>query len=180
MRTQIIRRVIIIISCVVVGAVCLYGIGSVGYYCLFTHEAFEGKERFKALDTARSSAPYLSDFLRLFPSAQVNYRYFTRTDEPGFDVSVDLYEHYEFGMQLPALFDSSRRKVIGYGEPKFYILEVAAQEGRLTSYVLGRERHFGSAEWRQIVESGGNFETIGYSMITNQPVPGFKSRKHAE
>jgi hypothetical protein len=147
---------------------------------LLKKESEEGKKRFDALDAARPSAPYLGDFLRLFPKAEVHYRYFTTTDEPGFDVSVDLWERYVFTMQLPALFDPARRMVVGYGDPKFYLWEVAGVKGRETSYNPGGERRFGSAEWRRLVEKNGDFGAIGYAMITTRPVPGFKDRKTAK
>jgi len=149
---------------------------------LLVREGEKGKARFAALDAVRDSAPYVSDFVRLFPGAEVNYRYFTSTDEPGFDVGVDLHERYEFRMQLPVRFDSERLKVIGYGEPKFVIWE-AASVTRGPSGFAGTtlnpagERHFGSAEWRTLVERGGDFAAIRYTMVTNRPVPGFAHRK---
>jgi len=143
-------------------------------------ESEKGNERFRALDGVRSSAPYVSEFIHLFPETEVNYRYFTGTDEPGFDLGVDLYGRYELGMQLPVLFDSSRRSVIGFGEPKFYLSEAASQKGRETSYNPAGDRKFGPAEWRKIVESEGDFRAIGYAMKTNQPVVGFKDRRSAK
>jgi len=97
-------------------------------------------------------------------------------------LALDLHERYELLMQLPVRFDSSNRSVIGYGEPQFYLREVERvqlQKGRtgLTSYNPIAERKFGSAEWKKTVESGGDFGAIGYRMITNQPVAGFKDRK---
>ena len=144
---------------------------------LLARESEKGKLRFAALDAVRESAPFVSEFVRLFPGAEVNYRYFTSTDEPGFDVQVDLYERYELAMQLPVHFDSERRKVIGYGEPKFYLVEAASQKGRETSYNPSGERRFGSAEWRTLVKNEGDFSAIGYAMRTTQPVPGFRGRK---
>src|SRR5687768_11224807 len=73
---------------------------------LLVREGEKGEAKFAALDAVRDSAPFVSEFVRLFPRAEVNYRYFTSSDEPGFDVGVDLHERYEFRMQLPALFDS--------------------------------------------------------------------------
>jgi|GEM_PF-1878552 len=143
---------------------------------LLAQEAEKGDQYFSALDAARPSAPYVSDFVRLFPAAQVNYRYFTGTGEPGFNVSVDLYERYEIGMQLPVRFDSSRRNVVGYGEPRFHIGEASSVKGRETWYKPPGGRSFGSEEWKKIVDSGGDFGAIGYAMITNQPVAGFKDR----
>src|SRR5215510_4643252 len=101
---------------------------------LLAREGEKGKVRFAALDAVRDSAPFVSEFVRLFPGAEVNYRYFGSTDEPGFDVEADLYERYELTMQLPVRFDSERRKVIGYGEPTFYLVEAASQKGRETTY----------------------------------------------
>ena len=149
---------------------------------LLVREGEKGKARFAALDAVRDSAPYVSDFVRLFPGAEVNYRYFTGTGEPGFDVGVDLHERYEFMMQLPVRFDSERLKVIGYGEPKFVIWE-AASVTRGSSGIAettlnpAGERHFGSAEWRTLVERTGDFAAIGYAMVTNRPVPGFAHRE---
>jgi hypothetical protein len=131
---------------------------------------------FAALDDAQPSAPYVQEFLRLFPDAAVNYRYFTSAGKPGFDVHVDLFERYELTMQLPVRFDSEGRTVAGYGEPKFYLVEATIQNGRETSFNPAGERQFGSAEWRKIVESRGDFTAINYNMITNQPVAGFKTR----
>ena len=144
-------------------------------------EGQKGKERFAALDVVRASAPYLSEFLRLYPNAEVNYRYFASRDEPGFDVGVDLYDRYEFRMQLPVHFDSERRRVVGYGDPKFVIWEVdsvtTSPSGTAeTSFVSAGERHFGSAEWHTLVAHGGDFSAIGYNMQTNRPVKGFRDR----
>ncbi len=148
-------------------------------FAFLAREREEGKARFAALDAVRDSAPYVSEFLRLFPAAEVNYRYFTTTtDGPGFDVEVDLYGRYQFTMQLPVRFDSERRKVVGYGEPKFYLAEATSQIGRDTRYNPAGERQFGSAQWRTVVEHQGDFSAIGYPMHTNQPVAGFRERKN--
>lgn len=152
------------------------------YGRLMEQERQKAKEWFAALSAAQPSAPLVVEFLRLFPDAEVRLRYFTTTGEPGFDVSVDLHGRYEFGMQLPVFFDPERSKVLSYGEPQFWIWEVATVT-RGPSGIAGSsfnpagERHFGSAEWRTIVEHGGDFSAIGYAMRTNQPVAGFKGRK---
>ena len=149
---------------------------------LLVREGEKGKARFAALDAVRDSAPYVTEFVRLFPAAEVNYRYFTSPEEPGFDVGVDLHERYEFRVQLPVRFDSERLKVIGYGEPKFVIWEAASvtrgpSGTAVTTLNPAGERHFGSAEWRTLVERGGDFAAIRYTMVTNGPVPGFAHRR---
>ena len=143
----------------------------------------DGNASSKALDAARSTAPYVSDFVRLFPKAEVHYRNFDAST--GFDVTVDLHERYELTMQLPVRFDALSRSVSGYGEPHFYLWEVASVNRNKSGIAETRfnpagERRFGSAEWNKIVESGGNFSAIGYTIISNQPVPGFKDRNIAK
>lgn len=132
---------------------------------------------FAALDVAKPSASLVAEFVSLFPNAVVNYRYFTSTPEPGFDVKVDLHERYELTMQLPVRFDPEGSAVVGYGEPMFYLVEATSQKGRETWYNPAGARRFGSADWRKIVESGGDFSAIGYTMVTNRPVPSFAQRK---
>jgi hypothetical protein len=149
---------------------------------LLAREGQKGKERFAELDRVRGSAPYLSDFLGLFPQSEVNYIYFTSTDGPGFDVAVDLYERYEFEMRLPVQWDSERRAVVGYGEPMYSIREVTnATRGpsgvaENTLNPAG-ERHFGPTGWRTLASQNGDFRAIGYVLVTNRPVPGFRDRR---
>ena len=153
---------------------------SVVHYWISVSASWWGKscvQSFKALDAARPSAPYVTDFVRLFPEAIVTNRFFSRAGQPpGFNVEVDLYERYELLMQLPVLFDPTEDNVIGYGEPRFHILEISSQKGRDTSFNRAGDRRFGSAEWQKIVEKGGDFNAIGYTMITDQPVPGVRGR----
>jgi hypothetical protein len=137
--------------------------------------AQKGKNYFSGLDAARPSAPYVSDFVRLFPDAQVHYRYFTAGREPGFDVMAILYERYDLTMQLPAIFDFSGRKVVGYGPPAFYLNEAEKVEGRSISYKSSQKGSLGAPEWQKIVAAGGDFEAIGYKLTKDRPVLGFRA-----
>ncbi len=141
--------------------------------------AQKGKDYFAGLDAARSSAPYVGDFVRLFPDAQVNSPMScysgAKEPQPGFNLVAILHERYELTMQLPVDFDADGRTVVGYGEPAFYLVEARSVEGRSVSYTSSGERHFGSAEWRQIVAADGDFGAIGYRMVKDRPVPGFES-----
>jgi len=162
-----------------------YGAANVGagsmtpeeYARVMTQEVQKANEWFAALSAAQPSAPLVVEFLRLFPHAEVRFRYFTSTGEPGFDVEVDLHERYELGMQLPVRFDSEGLEVIGYGEPKFHLWEATNVVKRQTSRDPAGGRTFGSAEWRTLVAHGGDFSAIGYIMRTNQPIAGFRDRK---
>ena len=129
---------------------------------------------FAALKAAEPNAPYVSDFARLFPDTEVRYRYFAPGDQPGYDLHVLLYERYELTMQLSVRYNASGNRVVGYGEPHLYLLEVSGVQGRTISYNSTNERKFGAREWQAIVGSGGDFSAIGYPMIQNQPVAKLK------
>ena len=129
----------------------------------------------KSLDAVRLSAPYVSDFVRLFPGTELRHR------DGGFDLTVDLYQRYQFGMKLPVRFDSSQQNVVGYGAPEFYLWEVSSVKRNKSgiaeiSFAPAGGRQFGAAEWQKIVDAEGDFSSIGYIMITNQAVPGFADR----
>lgn len=142
----------------------------------FKQEKSKADAWFAALDVVKQSAPFVAEFVRLFPAAKVSYRYFTSTPEPGFDLEVDLHDRYELTMQLPVHFNADGRKVVGYGEPSFYLREVGRQEGRQTWYT--GDWKFGPKEWSKIVDGGGDFSVIGCAMKTNQPVAGFMQRRN--
>jgi len=153
-----------------------------GYAQLLQEAVAKANDSHAALDAARPSAPYLSDFVRLFPKAGVRHRSFG--GGWGFDVNVDLFDRYEFTMQLPVILDSSGSKVIDYGEPRFTLWEAASVKRNKsgiaeTTLNPAGERSFGPAEWQKIVKAGGDFGAIGYTMLTNNPVPGFSGRKTA-
>jgi hypothetical protein len=156
-------------------AVGLYEVLVILIWSAIRVEVDKSRQYSAALNAARPSAPYVSDFVRMFPSAKVRKSYFTAGPEPGFDVSVILHGRYELTMKLPVNFDSSGEKVVGYGEPAFYLNEAERVEGRTITYDSSGARQFGSAEWRRIVASNGDFEAIGYKMIKDQPVPGLEA-----
>jgi len=137
------------------------------------------RRQYAALDAAQASAPYLTNFVRFFPDAEVNYRHFGGGF--GYDVGVDLWGRYEFRMQLPLVFDLSGEEIVEYGEPMFLVLEFSEVNSSpdgipATSFRGEGQRRFGSLEWQKIVEASGDFGAVGYHMITNRPIPGAESR----
>jgi hypothetical protein len=129
------------------------------------------------LDSIRPTAPYLSSFVKAYPEAHVTYRFYSENDKLGFIAEVELHGRYELELRLQPEFDKTHTKVVGYREPRFQILEIERQEGLSRSYVGGAtQREFGTAEWQAILDQGGDFGAIGYSMIKNKPAPGFRPR----
>ena len=140
------------------------------------------RERFVAMRDAQATVPLVKEFLGIFPAAEVQPKYLTLSGVSGFEAIVSLHQRYELSMRLLVHFDYGTTSIVGYEEPRFTLHEVKS----VTTNKTGRaelvfnpaaERSFGSNEWRKIVESHGDFGSIGYAMETNQPMAGFKDWK---
>lgn len=169
---------------ITVGIVCLI----VGYLCgsaalikvLYATDAKKAEGYYRALGAVQSDEKFLSEFRRVFPGAIERVRYFAPDGEPGFDVVVHLYQRYELTMQLPVSFDVSGTRVVGFGNPSFYLTEVKSVEqtasGTLAvSYDPSGALRFGPKEWEKLVEHGGNFAAIGYQMVVDRPIANFEA-----
>jgi hypothetical protein len=147
-----------------------------------------------ALDNATNSIPCAVEFARLFPRSASGFSYYIGGAGPtSFYMHADLYERYELTMVVRRIiFDATRRKVTGFSEPEFDLREVAGLKqitktgtfGSPTNFVTvtnwsvsynpkGQLR-FGEREWKAIVAAHGDFPVIGYTFITNSPVPSFR------
>jgi len=94
-------------------------------------------------------------------------------------MEIYLFDRYQFGMGIPVTFDEARRKVVAFGEPMFDLREISEvgreANGNLSiKFNMEAFRRFGASEWKQIVDAGGDFSAIGYTFITNSPVPRFE------
>jgi hypothetical protein len=81
---------------------------------------------------------------------------------------------YQLTMQVPVDIES-RTKGHATGEPRFYLNEVSAVDissGRVMAS-FSRSITFGPAEWNRVLESGGDFSTIGFIVKTGPPAKHF-------
>lgn len=133
-----------------------------------------------ALSDATNSIPYAADFARLFPRAGAFFSYYTGIAGPSsFNIQTLLYGRYELHMRVPVTFDAGRRKVKTFGQPEFLFMAISsitnARNGNLyISYDTENTHRFGPGEWDRVVESGANFAAIGYTVVSNSPVPRFQ------
>jgi hypothetical protein len=141
-----------------------------------------------ALEDANRSIPCAVEFARLFPGAKSGFSYYIGGAGPtSFYMEADLYGKYELTMPgLPVTFDASRRKVISFGEPEFILRELtelrkirkvgidAAFTNWSGSYNMEGQRRLGASEWKRIVAARGDFSVIGFTFVTNRPLPGFR------
>jgi len=140
-----------------------------------------------ALADATHSIPYAAEFARLFPGNASWFSYYIGGAGPSsLNMEIYLFDRYQFRMGTLVTFDQARRKVIDFGEPKFDLREISnvgrAANGNLSiNFNMEAFRRFGASEWKQIVDAGGDFSAIGYTFITNSPVPRFEElRKYWE
>ena len=143
-----------------------------------------------ALADATNSIPYAADFARVFPGAWGSFSYFIGgAGASTFNLEVLLFDRYELTMKVSVTFKEGQRKIQSFGDPEFLLLEVSKVEkirkvgvrpdgspavAEQLSLSSNRQQRFGTAEWKKIVESGGDFSVIGFPLITNSPAPGFE------
>lgn len=141
------------------------------------------KLRSAALDaTDRTEIPYLGDFLTLYPDAVVRYLSFTKSDFPGLSVTTTLHDRYRFSLRVPVRYSEDNKKIVGYGEPMCHLLEIASvtpRDGGAGGVELHAtsggdlQEHFGLKEWKELVESKGDFSILGFKLKATNPVPHF-------
>jgi len=147
-----------------------------------------------ALDNATHSIPCVVEFARLFPRSAGGFSYYIGGAGPtSFYMHADLYERYELTMVVRGIiFDATRRNVTGFSDPEFELLEAAelkqirkvgtfgsptnlvAVTNWSVSYNPKGQLRFGGMEWKRIEAAHGDFSVIGYTFITNRPLPGFR------
>jgi hypothetical protein len=141
------------------------------------------KLRHAVLDAAnRTEIPHLKDFLILYPDAVVRYLSFAKSDFPGLSVTTTLHDRYKFNLRVPVRYSEDNQKIIGYGEPMCHLLEIASVTPRddgaggaeLHATSGGDlQEHFGLKDWKKLVESKGDFSTLGFKLKVTNPVPNF-------
>lgn len=82
---------------------------------------------------------------------------------------------YELTMQVPVAIRSSTTGKMT-GEPRFYLNEVSdvsiSPSGQIGAS-FSRNREFGPAEWKKVLEAKGDFGAIGFKMNTGPPIKDF-------
>jgi len=140
----------------------------------FTNEDYK-----KALENGLRTIPAVHDFQEIFPKTLNSYTYWTGELGPTtLNSSTALYNRYELTLQVKASLDKTRTKVIGYGEPEFFLLElgdITFRPDGTTSISPGDlQKRFGPKEWNKLYEAGGDFSVLGIELVKDKPVPNFE------
>jgi len=137
----------------------------------------DSPEYSKALNDALVNVPYARDFKKSFSLSRESFSSFTgKRGQPTLICMAGLYGRYVLRGDVEVTFDSSRTKVISYGDPIFCLVEVIGilplPDGRvaITSKSI---KEFGKELWKTIVEHGGDFSSAGIELRKDDPVPGF-------
>lgn len=114
------------------------------------------------------------EFEELFPGSHHFISYYSGTKgDPTWNSKTGLHGRYVLHVKFRIDFDEWRTHPIRQGEPKFLILELDGIRPNGYSYTE-HQLEFSLAEWMELVESGGDFDVIGYPMTKDQPLAGFE------
>ena len=131
--------------------------------------------RAAVLTSARQSVAFAREFDQLFSGSH------TSAGEGRFgwdyDFEVGLYGRYVIEGRVPLTVDTNTMTVVTSGPPVIYVREIgriiAPSDGGGSATFTTNQAQFSAAEWRKLVDSHGDFSVVGYSMVTNMPIPNF-------
>ena len=126
------------------------------------------------VSSGASRIPEASEFRNLFTNT---YEFVTYHDgyygEPLWNSKALLNGRYILTFQSKIDVNYATSTVTNYHSPKFFLTEIISAQ-RLasgqTSVTHGTNFDFGPAQWKKLVQSGGNFEALGVKLQTNAPV----------
>lgn len=126
----------------------------------------------------KQTVPYVSEFSQLYSSSHEGVSYYTGWyGRPTWYSDVKLHGRYKLSMQTELKLNRLSTKAIGWEKPSFYIYEIESvkilSDGR--KMIKNGENHmrFSADKWDVLVESDGDLNSIGYTVITAKPIHGF-------
>lgn len=124
------------------------------------------------------NVPVVAEFNRLFDGANNSISYYTgEYGSPEWNSKVGLYDRYVLTMQAKIELDEARTGIVSFGEPRFTLVEVEhlsrQPDGTHSISYAGNQVNFGLAEWRKLVEAGGDFLAVGVTLHKDRPLPQF-------
>lgn len=120
----------------------------------------------------------LGQFNRLFPGSVNIISYHDGVIGPtSWTSSIGLHGRYVFKMHVP-IDIKNRTNAVPSGAPTFYLYEFAQitfESNGQTSIQIRDQKKFSNEIWAQIVAANGDFNSLGWSLKTNNAVDGFES-----
>jgi hypothetical protein len=118
--------------------------------------------------------PLIREFNDVFDSARNSIAGYG-TSRPKWSAQALLFGRYVVVLQMPLRLNGSRTTVTGSGDARFWVREIqeVSEDGAIL--YTPHQMDFGVKDWRKIIQSGGDFSVIGYSMIKKQPVRGLEN-----
>jgi hypothetical protein len=131
--------------------------------------------RASVLASARQSVAFAREFDQLFSGGH------TSAGEGRFgwvyDFEVGLYGRYVIQSRVPLTVETNTMTVVTSGPPVIYVREIARiiapPDGGGSATFTTNQAQLGAAEWRKLIKSRGDFTVVGYTMVTNMPLPNF-------
>ena len=132
--------------------------------------------RAAVLASARQSVAFAREFEQLFSGSHCLA--FEGRFGWGYGFEVGLYGRYVIQGRVPLTVDTNTLTVVSTGSPTIYVREIARiipASGGVGGSATFTTNHaqLGAAEWRKLIDSHGDFSVVGYTMVTNTPLPHF-------
>lgn len=94
-----------------------------------------------------------------------------------YDFQVGLYGRYVVEGRVPLTVDTNTMTVVSSGPPVIYVREIdriiAPSDGGGSATFTTNQAQLDAIEWERLIDSHGDFSVVGYTMITNTPLPNF-------
>lgn len=160
---------------------CLALIELVGFLCLMVSCSRTSSSSYaKAIDSGQRDIPTIKQFCTLFPQSTHLIMYYNgQNGTPTWTSKVGLYGRYLLVVRMDIQFDSSRERIVGSGQPHFFLSEIEkidenpAQNSEVTTpgavYL-----EFGPEQWNNVVNSKGALEQLGVKIQQDHPVDSFE------
>jgi hypothetical protein len=127
------------------------------------------------LASAQATIPFASEFNSLFSGGQSLVS--EGPDGWIYGAEVGLYGRYILKARVGLSVNTNTSAVIGSRSPELFLSEVT----RITEHPSGgmealfnpQQFIFSGEKWKQLVAAQGDFNAIGYSLVTNAPLTNF-------
>ena len=127
-----------------------------------------------AIKDARDKLQFLQEFDALFPDARYFISYYTgMMGDETISAVVGLHGRYVITVKSDISMNWNGRRITTHQPPLFLFqevesIEIPASGGARIRYTQN-QKFFGLEEWRQVVQSGGDFNVIGVEFDSTQP-----------
>ena len=125
----------------------------------------------------------VQEFVNLFPDAR-HFIYGFVNDKPQWRSESLIYGRYVVVLSMMLERAADDHTLTSQGQPEYRLIEVSSAErlkdGRIElRYGPLNNRMISKTEWKQLVKSDGDFQSIGILLVADEPIKLFEEHYHS-